>query len=126
MSAKHEAERLLADLLAAGAIPVLEAGRLRIDAPVGTLTGDRREALRGCLPELRAMVQTRYRSREECAARTPCRRMSVCQRPEPDGWSCRLPRICARCKIDLPIGRRYLCDACAESSLTTMNRKDAE
>lgn len=121
MSAKHDAERLLADLLAAGAIPVLEAGRLRIDAPPGTLNHARRDALRDGLPELRAIVQTRYRSREECLAKRPCRRMSVCQQPGPDGWPCLLPRVCAVCKTDLPVGRRYCCEQCAEA-----NRKEIE
>jgi hypothetical protein len=114
MSAKDEAERLLADLLAAGAIPVLEGGRLRIEAPTGTLSSARREALNGCLPELRALVATRWRSREECVAKRPCRRMSVCQEAEPDGWPCLTPRVCAVCKVSLPVGRKYLCEACVE------------
>jgi hypothetical protein len=125
VSAKHDAERLLADLLAAGAIPVLEAGRLRIDAPAGALTGERREELRDCLPELRAIIETRYRSREECVARRPCRTMSICRQPEPDGWPCRLPRVCAICKVALPFERRYLCETCAATS-TRFNEREAE
>jgi hypothetical protein len=125
VSGKHEAEQLLADLLAAGGIPVLEAGRLRIEAPVGTLTSDRREMLRGCLPELRALVEARWRSREECVARRPCRRMSVCRQTEPDGWSCLLPRVCALCGAKLPVGRRYLCASCAAMK-PDPNRKEVE
>jgi hypothetical protein len=115
--ANHEAEAVLADLLAAGAIPVLEAGRLRIDGPRSVLTSAPREALNGCLPELRALVATRWRSREECVAARPCRRMSVCQEAAPDGWPCVTPRICVDCKVELPVGRRYLCEACAEAGL---------
>lgn len=85
MSAKHDAERLLADLLAVGAIPVLEGGRLRIEAPLGALTAARRAALHGCLPEVRTLVAARWRSREDCIAKWPCRRMGVCQMPEADG-----------------------------------------
>ena len=123
MSAKYDAERLLADLLAAGAIPVLEAGRLRIEAPAGTLTGARRDMLRDCLPELRTIVATRYRSREECVAHRPCRRMSVCRQPEPGSWPCRLPRVCALCKVILPVDRRYLCESCAATPAHTNGRE---
>ena len=56
MSARDAAERLLAELLQAGAIPRIEAERLRIDAPPGILTPERRERLAGCLPELRAIL----------------------------------------------------------------------
>jgi hypothetical protein len=118
VSANHDAERLLAALLVAGAIPVLDHGRLRIEAPKGTMSSARREALSGCLPELRALVATRWRSREECVAKRPCRRMSVCQDADPDGWPCLTPRVCADCKAELPSGRRYLCEACAEIGLT--------
>ena len=87
MRANHEAEAVLADLLAAGAIPVLEAGRLRIEGPRSAVTPARREA------------------------------MSVCQEADPDGWPCLTPRVCADCKAELPVGQRYLCEACAEAGL---------
>ena len=73
VTGRTEAEALLADLLAAGAIPLMENGRLRIEAPGGVLDARRRERLAGCLPELREIVQTRWRSREECRAKRPCR-----------------------------------------------------
>ena len=115
MSTQGEAERLLAELLAAGAIPVVEEGRLRIEAPPGALTAERREALAGCLPELRTLVATRWRGREECAAARPCRRMSACARPV-DGRPCGMPAACCLCGAPLPPGRRYLCPGCTEAS----------
>jgi len=117
MRSNHEAEAVLADLLAAGAIPVLENGRLRIEGPRSALTPARREAMSGCLPELRAIVETRWRPREECIARRPCRRMSICKESEPDGSPCLLPRVCAIFMVALPDGRSYLCEACAEAGL---------
>ena len=115
MSARGEAERLLAELLGAGAIPLLEGGRLRIEAPPGALTAERRETLAGCLPELRALVAGRWRGREECMAPRPCRRMAACARPV-DGRPCGMPAVCCLCGGSLPPGRRYLCPACAEAA----------
>ena len=115
MSAREDAERLLAELLAAGAIPLIEGGRLRVEAPPGMLTAARRERLAGCLPELRALVATRWRPREECAAARPCRRMSPCARPV-GGRPCLVPSTCCVCGAPLPPGRRYLCPACTETS----------
>lgn len=117
MRANHDAERLLADLLAAGAIPVIEDDKLRIEAPRGVVSPARLEALSGCLPELKAIVATRWLPREACVARRPCRRMSACREPEPDGFPCLLPRTCAICKNALPLGRKYLCEACAEARM---------
>ena len=115
MSARDEAERLLAELLGAGAAPLLEGGRLRVDAPPGVLTPDRRERLGGCLPELRALVAARWRAREACVAPRPCRRMGPCARPV-DGRPCLVPATCCACGGDLPPGRRYRCPACTETS----------
>lgn len=113
MRGRMEAEALLADLLAAGVIPLVEDGRLRIAAPGGVLDQRRRERLGGCLPELRAIVQSRWRSREDCVAKRPCRRMSVCA--EPDGvLPCKADPTCCLCKGPLPAGNRYLCAACME------------
>ncbi len=113
MSARGEAERLLEELLRAGAIPVLEGGRLRIEAPPGTLTSGRREALTGCLPELRALVSARWRSREECVAPRPCRRMSPCTRPI-GRRPCLTPPTCCICVVPLTPGRLYCCSTCAD------------
>ena len=112
MSGRTEAEALLADLLAAGAIPLIEDGRLRITAPGGVLDERRRERLPGCLPEMRAIVQTRWRSREECVAVRPCRRMGPCTRPE-GGRPCLVPATCCLCNAPLTAGRRYCCPACS-------------
>lgn len=115
MSARGEVERMLADLLRAGAIPVLEDGRLTIQAPTGVLTPGRRERVAGSLPELRALVASRWRSREECVAARPCRRMSPCAEPS-DGRPCLLPAMCCVCRAGLEPGHRYLCTACADAS----------
>ncbi len=112
-SGRTEAEALLADLLAAGAIPLIEDGRLRINAPGGVLDARRRERLAGCLPELRAIVQTRWRSREECVAMRPCRRMAPCVEPK-DGLPCGADPTCCLCGAPLPAGHRYLCHGCIE------------
>jgi len=117
VSARDDAERLLAELLPAGAIPVVAGGRLRVDAPAGSLTPDRRERLAGCLPELRAVVAARWRSREECVAPRPCRRMSRCAKPV-DGRPCRMVANCCLCGAPLSPGRFYLCPACTEASKT--------
>lgn len=115
MSGRGGAARLLAELLAAGAIPAVDGGRLTIEAPPGTLTGAKREALAGCLPELRALVAARWRSREECAAPRPCRRMAPCARPA-DGRPCRMPATCCLCEQPLPPGRLSLCPGCTTTS----------
>lgn len=107
----REVERLLAHLLAEGAVPSIAAGRLRIDAPPGVLTAERRAALATCLPQLRALVAARWRSREECGAAVPCRRMTACAQPV-EGRSCALPPVCCLCGAPLPTGHRYLCVAC--------------
>ena len=115
MSARGEAERLLEELLRAGAIPVLEGGRLRIEAPPGALTAERQEALAGCLPELRALVTARWRSREECIAPRPCRRMTPCAKPI-DIRPCRNPATCCTCGARLVPGRCYLCAICSSAT----------
>lgn len=112
-SGTTEAEALLADLLAAGAVPLVEDGRLRIEAPGGVLDRRRRERLAGCLPELRAIVESRWRSRGECRAGRSCRRMSPCA--EPQGViPCGVDPTCCLCKGPLPVGHRYLCHPCME------------
>ena len=113
MSGRTEAEALLADLLAAGAIPLVEDGRLRVEAPGGVLDERRRERVAGCLPELRAIVESRWRSREECRARRPCRRMGRCAEPENE-LPCGADRSCCLCGASLPAGHHYLCAACVE------------
>ena len=118
MRARAEAERLLADLLAAGAIPAIERDRLQVDGPPGVLDRARRDAIAAALPELRAIVAGRWRSREECAARRPCRRMSGCARPV-DGRPCRVPATCCGCGGPLVPGRRYLCLICSDATRTT-------
>lgn len=125
MSVRGEAERLLAELLRAGAIPVLEGGRLRIEAPPGALTAQRREALAGCLPELRALVTARWRSRGECIAARPCRRMTPCARPL-DGRPCRTAVTCCVCGGLLVPGRRYCCPACAENPRTKVTNHEGD
>lgn len=115
MSARGEVERMLADLLRAGAIPVLEDGRLSIQAPTGVLTGERRERLAGSLPELRALVASGWRSREECIAARPCRRMSPCAEPS-EGRPCLVPAACCMCGAELSSGSRYCCPACADAN----------
>ena len=118
MRVRDDAERLLADLLTAGAIPAMERDRLQIAGPPGVLTRARRTAIAAALPELRAIVITRWRSREECAARHPCRLMSPCARPV-DGRPCLVPATCCVCEGLLPPGRRYLCPTCADATRTT-------
>jgi hypothetical protein len=115
VSARNGAERLLAELLEAGAIPLIEGGRLRVEAPPAVLTAARRERLADCLPELRALVATRWRQREECVAARSCRRMSPCAEPV-GGRLCLVPATCCLCGGLLPPGRRYLCPACTETS----------
>lgn len=115
MSARHDAERLLADLLEAGAILVLDEDRLAVDAPPGTLTTDRRERLTRCLPEIRTLVAAQWRSRSECDAPRPCRRDRPCARPVA-GRPCFLATTCCLCESALLPGRRYLCPACSAAS----------
>lgn len=115
MSARHDAERLLAELVQEGAILVLDDDRLAIDAPPGTLTADRRKRLAGCLPELRTLVAAQWRPRGECIAPRPCRRDSPCAEPV-DGRPCFLATTCCLCESALPPGRRYLCQACSATS----------
>ncbi len=125
MSTRGEAERLLEELLRAGAIPVLDRGRLRIEAPPGTLTWERREALSGCLPELRALVSARWRSREECIAPRPCRRMTPCTRPI-NGRPCLVPATCCICGAKLAPGRRYCCPTCADDPRMRVTTHEGE
>ncbi|MDP9367261.1 MAG: hypothetical protein M3Q03_03120 [Chloroflexota bacterium] len=125
MSARGEAERLLEELLRAGAIPILEGARLRIAAPPGTLTSERRDALAGCLPELRALVSARWRSREECAAPRLCRRMTPCARPV-DGYPCLIPATCCVCGTRLAPGRRYCCPTCADDPRMRVTTHEGE
>ncbi len=121
MRSRDDAEQLLADLLRAGAIPVLEDGRLRIEAPPGCLTAARRKRVAGSLPELRALVASRWRSREECIAARPCRRMSPCAEPV-DGHPCLLPGICCVCGADLEPGHRYCCSVCSNANAPIASR----
>ncbi len=112
--AEHLADVMLAELLRAGAIPVITGGRLSIEGPARMLTAVRRERLSGCVPELRALVAGQWRSRETCVARRPCRRMSPCALPE-EGRPCLIPPTCCVCEGPLPSGHRYLCLACADT-----------
>ncbi len=125
MSTRREAERLLEELLRAGAIPVLEGGRLRIEAPPGTLTAEGREALAACLPELRALVTAQWRSREACVAPRPCRRMTACARPI-SGRPCLTPATCCVCGGLLLPGRRYCCPACLDERRTMVTTHEGD
>jgi hypothetical protein len=116
MSRRRDAEDLLTELLADGAIPVIERQRLQITAPPGVLTDERRAAIEAVLPELRAIVAARWRPREKCMARRPCRRMSRCAEPA-DGRPCLMPATCCLCGAALEPGRLYLCPACADAGL---------
>ncbi len=120
MRIRDDAERLLADLLRAGALPVLENGRLTMATPPGILTPERRDALTGCLPELRVLIASRWRSREECIARRPCRRMSRCVEPV-DNRPCLVAATCCVCGAPLASSHRYLCPACADSHAPMAN-----
>lgn len=113
MSRRKEAEALLDDLLRAGAVPSISGGRLEVAAPPEVMTERRREALAGSLPEVRALVAARWRSREQCVARRLCRLNSLCAMPE-DGRPCLVPATCCVCGEPLPAGRRYLCAVCAQ------------
>lgn len=117
MRARSEVETLLAELLAAGAIPRMEGERLKVDAPSGVLTPERRQRIAAASPELRAIVASRWRSREECVARRPCRRMAPCAEPI-DGRPCTIPAACCLCGANLGPGSKYLCPPCAEAGLT--------
>ncbi len=112
MSGKGTADDLLEELLRAGAVPSVSGGRLDVAAPPGVMTEGRRETLAGCLPEVRALVAARWRSREQCVARRPCRVMSPCAHPT-GGRPCLVPATCCTCGGSLPVGRRYLCPMCA-------------
>ena len=120
--ARTEAEALLADLLAAGSIPLVEDGRLRIETPGGVLDQRRRERLAGCLPELRAIVEGRWRSREECRARRPCRRMGRCVEPADGRW-CKADPTCCLCGAPLPAKHRYLCAECVDERAEVDQRR---
>lgn len=115
MNSNRDASALLLELLSAGAVPVIEIGRLRIFAPPGVLTPERRDAIAARLPVLRSLVAAQWRAREECIAPTPCRRMSRCAWPT-DGRPCLMPPTCCLCGGPLPAGHRYLCTACVASS----------
>ena len=121
MSGKGGAEGVLEDLLRAGAVPSVSGGRLDVAAPPGVMTEARREALAGCLPEVRALVAARWRSREQCVARRPCRVMSPCAKPV-DGRPCLVPATCCACRGPLLAGRRYLCQGCAGQADETSGR----
>jgi hypothetical protein len=112
VSGRAEAERLLEELLAAGAVLVIASDRLRIEAPPGVLTAAHRDELVGNLSELRKLVEARWRSRESCVAPRPCRRMTVCARPA-EGRPCVVAVTCCVCRTPLPSGHRYLCETCA-------------
>ncbi len=121
MSGRRDAEDLLEELLLAGAVPSIAGGRLDVAAPPGVMTEARRGALAGCLPEVRALVAARWRPREVCVARRPCRVMSPCSRPV-DGRPCLIPATCCACGEPLSSGRRYLCPACAAETGRTGGR----
>lgn len=114
MSRREQAEGLLAELLSDGAIPVMVDGRLQIDAPLGVLTPARQEQLAACIAEMRTIVATRWRPREKCVSRRPCRTMSICAEPV-DGRPCLIPPTCCLCGGPLAAGRLYLCDACSHT-----------
>lgn len=120
MSRRSDADALLTDLLHRGTIPITIGGRLQLDAPAGVLDDRLTERLADLLPELRDVVASIWRPREECWALQPCRRMNVCRQMERDPASlrragmvaCGLPAVCALCRSPLPEGHRYLCKRC--------------
>lgn len=124
MKGRGNADELLDALLERGVITVIVEGRLRLDAPAGTLDAEVRGRLADALPDLRELVDSLWRSREQCWANRPCRRMSVCQEMKRDPGAlraagmiaCGIPAVCALCRNPLPPDHRYLCAPCAEKS----------
>jgi hypothetical protein len=121
---RQTTELLLAELLHRGVVPVIVAGRLRLDAPPGALDASIRGRLTEELPELRRLVASLWRPREHCWSTPPCKLMTCCQRAQLDPESlreagmiaCGILAVCALCRTPLPEGRRYLCVSCSEHS----------
>ncbi len=108
MTTKNAAERLLEDLLAAGAIPSIGGGRLAVDAPPGR---DDRGAARSAGGEPAgdagagggAVVFPRtVRGAPTVLGEPPCAKPT-------DGRPCLVPATCCASGESLPPGRRYLC-----------------
>jgi hypothetical protein len=114
------AEQLLDDLIVAGAVPVIADGRLRIEAPAGVLTPAWRAEITRHHVELTGLVAKRWRCREDCGAKQPCRRMSRCAEPV-YGQPCGVPATCCLCGKVLPHDRRLLCPACSQAFTTDRN-----
>jgi hypothetical protein len=112
MSPITPAEQVLEALIAAGAIPVIAGGRLRIEAPPGVLTPAWRAEITHHRAALTELVSKRWRCREDCRARQPCRRISRCAEPV-YGRACGIPTTCCLCGAPLPHERRYLCPTCS-------------
>lgn len=111
------AEQVLDDLLTDGAILVITQGRLQLDAPPGVLTPARRTEIAQHRVELRTLVGQRWRNREACRARRPCRRMGPCLEPVEDR-PCGVLVTCCLCGAPLHAGRRLLCPACSHTCFT--------
>lgn len=113
MSPITPAEQVLEALIAAGAIPVIAGGRLRIEAPPGVLSPAWRAEITQHRAALTELVSKRWRDREDCRAKQPCRRMSRCAEPI-YGRACGIPATCCLCGASLPHERRYLCPMCSQ------------
>jgi hypothetical protein len=61
---------------------------------------------------LKTLVASQWRSREECRAEAPCRRMTACAEPI-YGRPCGIPATCCVCGAPLPHDRRMLCASCS-------------
>jgi hypothetical protein len=118
------AEQLLDAVIAAGAVPVIAGGRLRIEAPPGVLTPSWRAEITQHRAELTDLVSMRWRCREDCRARQPCRRMSRCADPV-YGRTCGIPATCCLCGTRLPHERRYLCPTCSQDFTVVPTDKGA-
>lgn len=116
------AEQVLEDLIAAGAVPVIAGGRLRIEAPPGVLTSAWRAEITRYHAEFTELVSMRWHCREDCRARPPCRRMSRCAEPV-YGRTCGIPATCCLCGAPLPHERRYLCPTCSQDFTNVQTAK---
>jgi hypothetical protein len=112
MTPSRTASTLLDELVSDGAVLIMANGKLAIDAPPGVLTGDRTDAIRNNVAGLRDLVAARWRSREQCVAKHPCRLMSRCAEPV-YGRPCAVPTTCCVCGTPLPHDRRMLCEICS-------------
>jgi hypothetical protein len=119
--AASQMESLLSELHEAGIILALANGALRVDAPPGALTPARKAAITEHRQALKALVASRWRSREECFAKQPCRLMTRCAAPV-YGRPCTVPATCCMCGAPLPHDRRMLCESCSGDFTTNQTK----